>query len=474
MTIGYYLRASKARDIVLPDGTITTDTFSVETQRQQCDRVRAAKGWTGTVVEYIDNDTPSNGKTARPAWAQMFADVRDGAITKIVVAAQDRLTRWPRDGEDFLELIAKHGVAVANYGGDVDLSTDNGRMIFRILCATARGEVERKGARQRAANQRRAHEGKQWTATRRSFGYDDGRIVEAEAAAIVEAAEALLSGASLRSIASRWNAAGLLTVEGKQWTGVTVRQTMVRPAIAGLAVYRGEILPGVEAAWPAIITTDVREAILTLIANPSRKKAKRPGSVFLGSGLYVCGNCGQTMNMTNRATRKTADRPDGGRKPVYGCRHCGKIVRDLAKTDAHVIKLVTGRLARRDAVAAFSAPTIDKKALLAQLKVLEQQQIQTKADYDDDLIDARDRNAKLDKIAAKMAPIEAKLLGHNTGHTVNGIAGNANAAEIFDKLPLDRKRAVIRAVADVTILAAVKRGEAFNPARVEVAFKGAD
>ena len=248
------------------------------TQREQCDRVRAGKGWAGDVIEYVDNDIASNGKTTRPGWNPLFADVRAGIVDKIVIAHQDRLTRWPRDGEDFLELIAQCGVTVGNDGGEVDLTTDSGRMIFRILCATARAEVERKGARQRAANQRRANGGSAWISAGRSFGYIGNAVEPVEAAAIAEACEYILNGGSLLALARQWNRDGLLTVKGKQWTGVTVRQVLRRPRNAGLAVYHGEILEGVEAAWPAIVSRDVWESTCSVLTDPARYPAASPAA----------------------------------------------------------------------------------------------------------------------------------------------------------------------------------------------------
>jgi DNA invertase Pin-like site-specific DNA recombinase len=43
--------------------------------------------------------------------------------------------------------------------GDVDLSTDQGRLVARIMGAVARAEVERKGKRQKSANEQRARNG---------------------------------------------------------------------------------------------------------------------------------------------------------------------------------------------------------------------------------------------------------------------------------------------------------------------------
>jgi DNA invertase Pin-like site-specific DNA recombinase len=50
-------------------------------------------------------------------------------------------------------LADENRIALATVAGDVDLSTDNGRLIARITGAVTRSEVERKSARQKRAAQ---------------------------------------------------------------------------------------------------------------------------------------------------------------------------------------------------------------------------------------------------------------------------------------------------------------------------------
>ena len=95
----------------------------------------------------------------------------------------------------------------------------------------------------------------------RVFGYDGNEVIEDEADAIRKACADLLNGMSLWSIARQWNSAGLKTIKagrvvqkGKTkgrtldgtWTGGTVRGVLMSPRNAGLAVYGGEVIEGVE------------------------------------------------------------------------------------------------------------------------------------------------------------------------------------------------------------------------------------
>jgi DNA invertase Pin-like site-specific DNA recombinase len=58
--------------------------------------------------------------------------------------------------EDVIERCERAGVKLATVSSDLDLSTDTGRLVGRILASVARAEVERKGARQRRAYQQAA------------------------------------------------------------------------------------------------------------------------------------------------------------------------------------------------------------------------------------------------------------------------------------------------------------------------------
>ncbi|MDQ3715476.1 MAG: recombinase family protein, partial [Actinomycetota bacterium] len=142
---------------------------AIERQVADCRKLAEARGW--DVVEVVsDNDiSASNGK-ARPGYQRVLTMIESGSVDRVVVWAVDRLTRRMRDLEDVVDLCERTGVSIATVSGDIDLSTDMGRMVARILASVARGEVERKGTRQKRANLQRAQKGDVgWT--RRPFGY---------------------------------------------------------------------------------------------------------------------------------------------------------------------------------------------------------------------------------------------------------------------------------------------------------------
>jgi DNA invertase Pin-like site-specific DNA recombinase len=227
-----YLRQSLDRD-----GT----GLAIARQREDRLKLCADRGW--NPVEYVDNDTSASSGKVRPAYARMLCDVEAGRVGAVVAWDLDRLHRRPVELEQFIDLADRHRLALVTVGGDADLSTDNGRLFARIKGAVARGEIERKSARQKRANLQRAELGKPSPGGRRAVGYEPGgmELRESEAALIRDGYRHLQAGASLRGIAAQWNAAGFTTAIGGAWRPDGVRYTLRNPRNAAIVVHRGTV-----------------------------------------------------------------------------------------------------------------------------------------------------------------------------------------------------------------------------------------
>jgi hypothetical protein len=377
-----------------------------------------------------------------------------------------------------MKLVARHNVEMANVGGPVDLSTPEGQLQARTRGNVSAYETAIKSRRQKRANHQRAKNGKLWV--QRTFGYDGNVIVPAEAEAIGKACHAVLNGATLWSIAKDWNAKGLKTSKGYLWEGSKVRQTLMRPTIAGLAthdvhaaraearrngtpVYLAGIIDGAETGWPAIVDRDTWEAVCKVLSDPKRFTGRSFARKHLLSGIAWCGLCNRRMGTTARKTKA------GTNRLVYQCKNigCMKIVRDLDKTDKRVIDSITRRLAKPDAARALAKPTIDTKALGEKIDTLRKLITATREEYAEGLINARDRNDRIERITAKLAPLEDKLLGAHMSRDVKDLAGKPDAHQRFMALPLDRRRGVIDTLAVVTIHRQ-QAGGRFDPKAISV------
>ena len=116
--------------------------------------------------------------------------------------------------------------------------------------------------------------------------------VAAEQRALREAVAGLLAGLTNQSkVAREWNAAGLLTTTGQLWTTTAVRDTLLRPILAGRIEHEGELISHVPGE-PIIVERDwLRLRAMTESRRRGRPRAER----YLGSGVLRCGACGKQL-----------------------------------------------------------------------------------------------------------------------------------------------------------------------------------
>lgn len=150
--VAIYLGISQDREI---------DGLAIDRQREQREALAQYRRW--EVVEtYVDQSKSATDRTkSRPDCDRMVADYNAGRFTAIICYDLDRLTRQPRQFKDWIDAAELKGLALVTANGDADLSTDGGRMYTRIKAAVARAEMERKGARQSAAQLQRAKQGRE-------------------------------------------------------------------------------------------------------------------------------------------------------------------------------------------------------------------------------------------------------------------------------------------------------------------------
>lgn len=380
--------------------------LAVERQREDCEQLAAHLG-VEIVAVYEDNDLSAYSGKPRPGYKQLLDDLRAGRADTVLAWHTDRLHRSPAELEEYIDVCQPRDVQTRTVvAGNLDLSTATGRMIARQLGVQARYEVERMVERQRRKRDQMAQQG-QFFGGRRPFGYEadgimlrsvycatcgrtepadftvvalctecghrgsfdggtcggcqapDGRAVKAvctschqvaavaagsEAALIREAADAVLAGASLRSIAADWTERGICTSTGRQWEGPEVGSMLRRPRNAGLMKHRGAEAGA--ASWPAILEEPLWRSLVAILDDPARRTTPGNERKYLGSGLYLCGVCadGTTMRCTTTSAREA-----GHLIPSYGCRKRRHLTRRVEQLDDYITVLVLDRVARPDA-----------------------------------------------------------------------------------------------------------------------------
>lgn len=291
------------------------EQLGVDRQERLCRQLAVDRDLTVTDV-LVDNDVSAYRRTKRPAFERLVELLSSGAVDSVVAYHADRLYRRTADLERLVDIVESHAAQVYTVAaGNIDLTTASGRMVARIIGATAQHESERMGERLKAKGDELAAKGSP-PGGRPPFGYrwedvaDEatGRhrpwytINPREADAVRLMARRVLEGASLLGLSRELDAAGVATREGRPWHHSAVRRVLVNPAIAGLRVQRREVAgPG---RWEPILERATWEEVRAVIADPARKRT-RPARSNLLAGL-VRNEAGDRMNGRD-------DRAAGGR-----------------------------------------------------------------------------------------------------------------------------------------------------------------
>lgn len=209
-----YLRVSLDRD---------DNRLAVTRQEKTCRELAATRGW--EIVEiFTDNSISASKAVIRPQYERMVEEYRRGAFTAIICWDLDRLSRQPRQLEDWIDAAKTGGLLLVTGNGEADLSTESGIMFARIKASVAASEVALKSKRQIAAAKQRIERGVVPTGVRLT-GYDIKGVVIPDEAAIVKKMFAdFLAGITLSGIATGLTEAGVPTRRGgEHWPPSSVR-----------------------------------------------------------------------------------------------------------------------------------------------------------------------------------------------------------------------------------------------------------
>jgi site-specific DNA recombinase len=439
---------------------------AVDRQREACRKLAEARGWT-VVGEYVDNSVSASTGT-RPQWTRMLADAEAGQFDLILAWALDRLTRSPRDLERLVELGERSGVRVATASGDIDLTTDAGRLVGRILAAVARGEVERKTERQRLANAQRAQRGLPPVGPRaRGWEANGMTVVEAEAALVREGFATVLAGGSLRTVAREWNTAGMTTAKGGPWRPDGVRYVLTNPRYAGLRATKATgtrawtvIGPG---AWPAIVSEETHLAVAELLGHPGRRTTPDTRRRYFLSGLAVCGVCGAPCN--------TGGTQHG--KRTLKCSVSRHLSRAAEPIEEWVTELVVARLSRPDAAELLVDTDRPDAAKLRNEAMAKRARLSNLAELlaDGTLAPEAVRTASA-RLKAELAGIEGQMADSGRVDLLGPLVRAKDVRKVWDRLDPERKRAVVDALMVVTLHSPGRGRRTFDPASVMVDPRG--
>jgi len=439
---GIYARISSDRD-----GT----QLGVTRQLEDCRKLAAKKGWL-VVDEYVDNDVSAYATKKRPEFLRILEDMRSGRLDALVVYNADRLTRRPRDLEDLIDVAEAAGIRdLATVTGDIDLATDQGRLLARLLGAVSANESEVKARRISRKHEELAANGKFAGGGQRSFGYEAaGKTIRADEAAVIrEAAARVLAGDSLRSICFDLDDREIPTVTGKPWTLQTLRQILHSGRISGQREHKGVIVA--KAEWPAIIDPSTTAQLRALLDNPERR-TNRTARRHLLSGLLVCGRCeGKLVGRNRRGRRASYYCPRGP-----GFTGCGALSTVADPVEECIMEAVLYRLDTPELAAALTGtPDVaSPTARLAAERDAEQGRLNELADaYAANQITLQEWIRARKPIEARVKATDRQLAAIRKTTILDGFVGHSeNLRTIWNQLPLSRQQAIVKAVLDRVVV----------------------
>lgn len=450
--------------------------------------IAAVRRWS-VVKEYVDNDISAYRRDViRPQFEQMLLDLNAGTIRGIVCYDQDRLVRKPKDLERLIDIFEDHPDYVcATAQGDIDLATTDGRTMARVLVAFANKSSADTGRRVARKQLELAREGK-FHGGRVPWGWmPDGLTVDPAAEKeILAAQEKIIKGARLSEIRDDWFARGVapVTRSGERFVsrkkmeagqgpeplrGHTIRRTLTNPALAGIKVYRGEVMKDadgepVKAAWGVICTQGRLDAVSAALEGRSRPGGAGKGVTrYLLSGIARCGVC-------NKGLRGSVRKGPRGPFYVYMCDNsgavggCGKLARKGAPVDQLVIDLVLADEDRKRGQKPAPVPGWDREEelqeILAEIKELEEAKIRREVSVSSYLRVIRPLELERDEMQMAKRRLEAAQ--------ARSVVQDATSQDNFDRLTLPAQRErVLRSLQAVVIHPAGRGAGKFNPDLIE-------
>lgn len=427
----------------------------------------------------------TNRKKKRRDYLESLRMVRDGEADVIVSYNSDRLTRTPLEIEELIELWGTHGLLIELLSGDVRLDSDDGRMFARMLGARARAEIERKAARRLTLDIARAKKGK--PAPWRAYGYDKaGAVVESEAAIVREIFDSLLSGVGVQTIARSLSRRGIRNTRGTAFSNHGIRQLAANPRYIAERWMAYSDRPGSSIPsrqhyigpgdWEPLVTLDVFRAVGLLLNHPDRRPRESTARKWLGSGLYLCGECGASMKVTYRVQPAIGDRPERRRR-AYVCRanpnHNGQ---PADAVDSAVLTAITAYIETADLASIGATDKQQERVavLRAEEATLNQRRGKLKKSLAAGVLEPEDYAEAKDLINAEIVRVNAEIMSLANNQILMPLIRSVAPVEFFLNRDVAGQQDIIRALCPDGIVL-VKRPpytRGFKPEYVRIGLPG--
>ena len=449
--------------------------------RQRADSL----GWTATRV-VCENDLNGSGKRShasaylqkqvihpdgrityedkRPKWRrEVLAPLSTAEADGLIVLDLDRAIRRVRSAQDIIDINRATGCPIESATGSLRIYGPEDYDQATII-AWAASKSSADTARRVSAARARQRKAGTYGGGIRPYGFRTTKTpgvlaqVPAEVKVIGAMVSDVVNGRTLWAISHELNKRQVPTVKGRPWTPESVRSIILRERTAEVVSDR--------AVW---------QAAVEILRNPARRVGPGSKAQHLLTGILRCGVCGGPL---------TVQRCRG----AYLCRRGGHVRIAQAKTDAEVVATIVTRLAQPDAVSLLAQSDgtgTDVAKLAAEAGKLRQRKQMLAGLFAAGEMDTDEWAAASKVLKNQLAGLEVKLAAaaeRITDAPAAALAGREDAAELWAKLDLESKRAIIRSLVTVTIARQGKgyrrpgwqRGEPyswFNPDRISIQWR---
>ena len=298
-------------------------------QQAACEELAARLGAKIVRVFADDDVSAATSRRAGTAWAEMLAALPVDRPTYLLAWKDDRLDRNLTEYEMLERASRAHGFRVVTADGEIDWDS----AATPVMAALRKAEALKTRVRTRAALDGRRSRGLMAVPGRRLFGFTSGDNpvpIPREVAEIKWAVDAILSGRSQSAVVREWNARGVRTTMGGEWTQRSLRKLLTNPRLIGHRTYQGEDL-GPSPHYPAILPKRKWDRLQLVLKEAAGDKSAPKRRSLLG-GIVRCGVC---------ESRMVATQNNGVLQ--YRCekRHC--VARSRKLIDEYVTRAVLAR-----------------------------------------------------------------------------------------------------------------------------------
>jgi DNA invertase Pin-like site-specific DNA recombinase len=427
---------------------------SVPTQLASAERHAGRRGW-AVVARFKDDGYSAFKEVRRDDFVNLIGAVERDEVDVVIVRDVDRLTRNLADWDRFEKAAIEHRVILSAYaGGDLDLSTPEGAYYGGMETLRAKQESAVRSVRVREAHDRIARQGKipgggpRWFGWTRIYANPEAgphkrtilrlEIDETEAAALRDAAERVLRGETIYSIAREWEQGGIRPSVTEHWSEATLASILASPRLAGLREWQGKKYPG---QWPAILDVDTHERMARLLGDRPRRAQVTGKRRHLLSGVARCGKCGHVLYA------------DGAR---YRCasgigKGCGGVAVRMDMLEEYVTGAVLDALESprvQEAVASGQDAGAPRRAeLLEEIRKAQDKRAEARRDWAEDVIDKKDWldvKQRTDGRIARARKEYDRLTG--TATVFGDIPPSDAVRDAWLAWNTDRRRAAVKAV----------------------------